>query len=892
MTDRRRRHHRSDFRRRWEGHATDLRKLLLRRPHSWLELAIELIFAATLGFAPFAFGAVEAWSEQVLLAAVTAMMLLLALRFLLEADARPVWTWAYLPMLAVLLLAVLQLVPLPASWVAAISPHTAALRHQLLADLPDGDAAALHRFPLTFYPLATQHDLRMLLIAAAVFFIVLHLYRSSRRIQRLLWLVVIVGAAVTLLALAQDLTAAKRVYWVGPPGRGKANAGPFIHYSHFGQYLNLAIGAALALLLLNLHRAVGRHRGGGRGSVRLSARRFLRQWRQPEWLVLWALAVFIVLASLALFLSMSRSAMIGMFAGFIACTLCLARAKGLPGRGWVMVPVLLAIICPAIFLGFDATVNRLATLKSAEHYEDRLQILRDLTHAWARFPVTGTGLGTHEFVYPMFDRSRNLAVATHAENEYAQLIEEMGFPALAMLLAFGLIIAASYLRALRRADPAARLTVCGAGFALVAVAVHSFSDFGQHVPANFCLTAIMCALIVRSARSGEARAQSTHADPTAQGEPTGSAAGHLPRSEVAPAITTNLWRRAPAWAGALAGVAALALWAYPAAAAATHAEALAKRAAVLEATLSARQWQGTNDEFARLIRLAQAAVDREPDRVTARYLLCVYRWYSISRIHRDGNVVLGERGADVTADIVDELLDARRACPTYGPLYSLAGQLEGSVLGDAESSRRHVRQAFQLAQCDSGAAYCAARQDALDGQWDDSCRKFTRYLELAGSFNDVVAVYVREVRRPELAMRLAKGDRQRLSALTAALAGLPEYHALADEANAESIELLKAECARPRPSPESLSALAQYWAGQGDFERGANCYRQALQLDYARVDWHMARAAALLQLGRKPEAEHEARIALRLQPQRTDARQMIQDLSVATGSTDRAAKTE
>ena len=54
-----------------------------------------------------------------------------------------------------------------------------------------------------------------------------------------------VGGAVALLALLQDLTAADKIFWLIPTGVGRANSGPFVDHSHFCQYMNLCVGAAL-----------------------------------------------------------------------------------------------------------------------------------------------------------------------------------------------------------------------------------------------------------------------------------------------------------------------------------------------------------------------------------------------------------------------------------------------------------------------------------------------------------------------------------------------------------------------------------------------------------------------------------------------------------------------
>jgi hypothetical protein len=55
-----------------------------------------------------------------------------------------------------------------------------------------------------------------------------------------------------VLAITQDLSGATAVYWVmRRPGVSDylATAGPLINYNHFAQLANLAIGAALGLLL-------------------------------------------------------------------------------------------------------------------------------------------------------------------------------------------------------------------------------------------------------------------------------------------------------------------------------------------------------------------------------------------------------------------------------------------------------------------------------------------------------------------------------------------------------------------------------------------------------------------------------------------------------------------
>ena len=83
----------------------------------------------------------------------------------------------------------------------------------------------------------------------------------------------------------------------------------------------------------------------------------------------------------------------------------------------------------------------------ADRYADRWQILQDVAVIWSQFPLFGTGLGTHEVVYPMFESATLNTLASHAENEYAQVLEETGIAGL-ILLALDLVLNYTLLRKL------------------------------------------------------------------------------------------------------------------------------------------------------------------------------------------------------------------------------------------------------------------------------------------------------------------------------------------------------------------------------------------------------------------------------------------------------------
>ena len=106
-------------------------------PLSVFDKVIEWLLISLLAFMPLAFGAVEAWSEEVVIALAAAISVCFLLKLIFEENTRFIWSWAYVPVAVFLLVAVFQLIPLRTSLVSAISPNTAAVKKELLGDLPN-----------------------------------------------------------------------------------------------------------------------------------------------------------------------------------------------------------------------------------------------------------------------------------------------------------------------------------------------------------------------------------------------------------------------------------------------------------------------------------------------------------------------------------------------------------------------------------------------------------------------------------------------------------------------------------------------------------------------------------------------------------------------------------
>ena len=707
---------------------------------SGFDQVIELLLISLLAFMPLAFGAVEAWSEEVVVIFVAAISTCFALKLVLQKEAKLVWSRSFIPIALFILIAVFQLIPLRTGLINVISPSTAATKIELLGDLPKSDAL-LKSMTLSFYPNATTQNLRLVLAVAAVFFVTVNTFRRPEQIKRLLGAIAIIGGSIALLSLAQNLFGNGKIYWLVPPGSGKASSGTFINHSHYGQFMNLSIGAALGLIMVKIHEAFR-----GRKVTPPVAFDYISS---PAARRLWLLIAVIIIGSVTVFMSLTRGGMVSMLIAAGFTTLVLSWRRSLRSQSWVIVLMALGAFICILYVGFDAVYDRLASLQQFNQYEDRLQIIKDIAVAWTRFPVLGTGLGTHEVVYPMFDRSTIPALATYAENEYAQAAEETGIIGLTALLVFGVLVWKSYIVSVRNAFTPIRSAAYGLGFGLLTIMIQSLSDFGQHLPANAMLSGISCALLLV----------------LAQFRKNDEAAGKV----IPVSHSSNGFRIA-----ALVCVVGISVWVLLGADNARLAEASWKKTLITERSLMENDWLAGDKEYTDLISNAMAAVSYEPGNVKYKHWLNVYRWKLISQLTDPdtGEMNIPESAKEAIHRIVDEFHKARLLCPTYGATYCVVGQLEKFILNDPVGTE-HIRKGFQLAPCDPTACFVAGLLDIEEQKIDDAINKLDRAVDLDGGFfNGVADVYISNLRRPDLAFALAGDNTNQLRYVNDAIADL------------------------------------------------------------------------------------------------------------------------
>lgn len=800
---------------------------------------IEILLITLLAFMPFAFGAVQNWSKEIVVIISTGLLFVFLLRQILSGEGF-VSTAAYVPIAALILLAIFTIVPMPQKTVSILSPQTVKLKNELLSGSTQrAEQTANHT--LSFYPCGTKDNLRIILSAAAVFVVVLNIFGSAYKIKRLLWAIVIIGAAVAVLAIAQDVSGNGKIYWLilAP---GKAESGPFVNHSHFGQFMNLSIGAAIAIAVLALYREFEQ-----RNPSVAAVFEYVDSSRAKE---LWFGVAMISISAAAVFASLTRGGMLSMLITMSVTVLLLSARRSLRQHGWIVVIIaLIALVC-LLYTGFDTVYERLATLSTLDKYPTRLAVLKDMTEPIRRFKIFGTGLGSHNIIYPMFQSVYTALRFTYAENEYAQLLEETGLAGFIIMLIFALIIVANFIKAVRNKNTPVCIAVYGLGFGLIAILIHSVADFGQHLPANAMLSTIFCALIIILGKSSNG----LQTIPTVR-----------PGKVILLTLSIVLMF--------VYG------WALVGADKARIGEKWWRQALKTEKKMRTDNQTNADVDFEKLISCASKAAQAVPDNIEYQYWLNVWKWRRAVRKTDAQTGELTNKAMQQVVNIADELKKARAICPTFGPVYCLLGQLQEFVLLEP-AGEDNIKKGFKLEPNDELTQFAAGCLDVRNGQLDDSFEKFSKSIGLGGNFfNEIVRIYIEQEKRPDLAIKIAADDTKRLKSVADILLHNNDFAGEAETAKLKLIELAEQKALNNTADIEELNLLGEYFYKKNN-QKAAGYFGAAVAMDYGNAVLRLKFAQALAANGQANEAIKQLRICLKLSPKYQPAEALLAKLSV------------
>ena len=367
--------------------------------------------------------------------------------------------WAAYPLI--------QLVPLP----MAITDLAGGEVHALYGELP-AETARDHAY-LSLDRGATFSGFLRQCTLIALFSSVLVLVTSASRLRTLMILMLLVGFAEALYGLVVFLAGDEFGLW-SPAQASGAVSGTYVNQNHFAGLMEVTIPVGLGLLLSA--RPISGGVSGRRDFARFLSDLLLGQ----RGIVLFS----ILIMSAALIMTTSRGGT-GALAIGIAVAIGIAMSKkGVRARELKLGMMAVALALIAVFwLGPGQFAEKLQSAGLSSNRADQ----RELSYRIIEdSPLTGTGVGTYRWIFPIYKDERFGAYFyEHAHNDFLEVLSEQGIVGFS-LLAVGIMLAlVRIVRAfVHRRDPLMR----GALFATIAgcfsLMVHGLVDFNLQIPAN------------------------------------------------------------------------------------------------------------------------------------------------------------------------------------------------------------------------------------------------------------------------------------------------------------------------------------------------------------------------------------------------------------------------
>jgi O-antigen ligase len=446
-------------------------------------LVLTALLTLVLLFAPLAFGGVTAWADATLRAAGFLALALAAGAVDRPSALRPAAV-AIAALAAVALLGLLQSAPLPAGFVAFISPGHAGLQRQAAA-LVEGPAR-LSLAWLSLAPTASRSAALGWGAAAALF---LAAAAAGRQRQQRRWLAgaVLAGGLFQVFFGARDWFAHASSLWgVELHVPALRLRGTFVNPNHLALYLELALPIAFAWGWWAVRRASGQ--------PQLERRLLLAGPPVMAWLTLFA----------GLSFTGSRA---GLLAAVAAVSVQGALVAGVPRRWWLAplgVLAALAGVGVVAAIGPREGLGRLlATTATDVSLGARLEEYRAALGLWLRFPVTGVGLGAFRDAFPLVQTPVLEGTWWHPHDDFLEVLVTAGLVG-AVFAAVGIWgLLRSLGRVLREGvrseDRAASLAALGT---LVSAGIHETLDFGLSMPGNAVTLLILLGAATTARRRG------------------------------------------------------------------------------------------------------------------------------------------------------------------------------------------------------------------------------------------------------------------------------------------------------------------------------------------------------------------------------------------------------
>ncbi|MBA4372841.1 MAG: hypothetical protein C0402_08240 [Thermodesulfovibrio sp.] len=393
-----------------------------------------------------------------------------------------------IPLLLLLGYMLVQVVPLPPTFIKLLSPET----YSLYAGTT-GITGAAEWYSLSIHKKATLAEFFRIAAYTAFYILTVQLLTKKDLFSKTVVAVVVFGACVSILALLQHIFFNNKIFWIRELTLGGNPFGPYVNRNHYAGLMEMIFPIGLGMFFYYKPYYTG---GPFRAWI---AGIFSR--RMTSLYILAGLAVLLMATSI--FLSLSRGGILSLCLSLLVFGSVLVRKFGEVRKGVFIILLFMLILYTVGWFGWEPIFKRFAGIGDAVGVSElRRNILNDGMNIIRAFPLTGTGFGSFSDIYPKYSSSPVHMILEHAHNDYLELLAEGGF--IGSLLFFWFlssVVVSSHRVFMKRRNLFSVYLYTGSLAGLIAILLHSLTDFNLHIGANGLYFFFLAGLAVSAAHT-------------------------------------------------------------------------------------------------------------------------------------------------------------------------------------------------------------------------------------------------------------------------------------------------------------------------------------------------------------------------------------------------------
>lgn len=450
---------------------------------------IYVIFLSVLIFSPLAFGTVETWSYAVLEGLIFLSFSLFLLKKLQHNEEFVYEVPGIIPLLLLTGYIFIQIIPLPPKLVKFIAPETYNLYEDTILIFNPSSWISI-----SINKKATLLQFFKISSYVCFYFITIQLLKDQDNLKKTVAVIVIFASLLSFLSLLQHIVSNNKIYWIRKLTQGGTPFGPYVNRNHYAGLMEMIFPIVLSLFLLYKPHVFHK-------SLR---EKFVRIFNINKTNIYILLGFAAVLIATSVFLTLSRSGIVSLCLSMIVFGFLFLSKGNNKKTGIIIITIFILIVLSVGWFGWEPIFERFEKVRTLEgNISDlRIEIWRDSKNIIEDFFLTGTGAGTFAYIYPKYKTISGSAVVDHAHNDYIEILSEGGIIIFLLCTWFLLVVLyKTYISFRKRRELYSIYIVIAALTGLIAILIHSITDFNLDIGANGLYFFAIIALAVSAANT-------------------------------------------------------------------------------------------------------------------------------------------------------------------------------------------------------------------------------------------------------------------------------------------------------------------------------------------------------------------------------------------------------